>query len=118
MKFCLRIRKEHCYFHLGVPTDLPSIIQKPEILKSLHANNRKSALILKVFLWDFPWHPRLSMVYYNLRSALDYLGVLMSAICVVAIPGTLRCSLAGHLRAIRPDFPWDMSLFHESGCNK
>ena len=41
MKFCLRIRKEHCYFHLGVSTDLLRIIQKPEILKSLHTNYRK-----------------------------------------------------------------------------
>jgi len=68
MKSGLRTCKEHFYFFLGVPTGLSSIIQKPEILKSLHTNDRKTAHLLKGFSGNLPWHTRLSMVYYYLRS--------------------------------------------------
>jgi len=43
MKSCLVNAKSIITFTSKRLTDLPSIIQKPEILKSLHSINRKSA---------------------------------------------------------------------------
>ena len=57
MKSGLRTCKEHFYFFLGVPTGLSSIIQKPEILKSLHTNDRKTTHLLKGFRGIFPGIP-------------------------------------------------------------
>lgn len=41
----LRLRNGHYYFRLRVPTDLLNTIQEPEILKSLHTIDRKSARV-------------------------------------------------------------------------